>query len=41
MKNVFAPEITAEIIQRIEQLTPSTQAEWGTMNVEKCWLIAM
>lgn len=35
MKNVFDPEISAEIIQRIEQLSPTTQAKWGKMNVEQ------
>lgn len=33
MKNVFDKTDTAAIIQRIEALTPETQAQWGKMNV--------
>ncbi len=33
MKNIFDAAITAEIIERINTLTPTTSAKWGTMNV--------
>jgi hypothetical protein len=33
MKNVFKKEDSLEIINRINKLTPSTQALWGKMNV--------
>jgi len=33
MKNIFKPEITSEFIERINELSPSTKAKWGTMNV--------
>lgn len=33
--NIFTPEVTNEVIQRIETLTPSTQAHWGKMNVSQ------
>ncbi len=33
MKNVFDAQVTQEIIGRINQLTPKTQAQWGKMNV--------
>ena len=32
MKNVFLPEVTAELIDRINQLSPASQRQWGTMN---------
>jgi len=35
MKNIFQPEVTAEIIDRINQLTPTTPQLWGKMNVEQ------
>lgn len=33
MKNIFDASVAAEIVQRIESLTPTTQAVWGTMQV--------
>lgn len=33
MKNIFEVNDIDEMIQRIEKLTPSTQAVWGKMNV--------
>ena len=33
MKNIFSPEISAETITRINQLTPETIPNWGKMNV--------
>jgi len=33
MKNIFQPEVTGEIIERINTLTPATAQLWGKMNV--------
>ena len=33
MKNIFDPKVNSEMIARINQLTPETQAQWGKMNV--------
>lgn len=33
MKNIFDKKVTAELLERIEKLTPETQAQWGKMNV--------
>lgn len=33
MKNIFDKEISKEVIDRIEKLTPSSQHLWGKMNV--------
>lgn len=33
MNNLFSKEHTEAIIERIEQLTPESQAQWGKMNV--------
>ncbi len=33
MKNVFDTAVTQEVIDRINQLTPETQPQWGKMNV--------
>ncbi|MBC7912817.1 MAG: DUF1569 domain-containing protein [Pyrinomonadaceae bacterium] len=33
MKNIFENQTTEEIINRIHQLKPDTQAKWGKMNV--------
>ena len=33
MKSLLEPATALEIIHRIEQLTPSTPAQWGKMNV--------
>ena len=33
MKNIFTQEVTQEIIDRINKLTPETKALWGKMNV--------
>jgi hypothetical protein len=35
MNNIFDPKDVAEYIQRIEQLTPESQAKWGTMSVDQ------
>ncbi|SHJ27077.1 DUF1569 domain-containing protein [Pseudozobellia thermophila] len=33
MKNVFDPEVSKELISRINSLTPDTSNQWGRMNV--------
>ena len=33
MKNIFKKEVTNQVIERIEKLTPKTQANWGKMSV--------
>ena len=33
MKNIFTPEVTQEVIDRINQLSPSSKGLWGKMNV--------
>lgn len=33
MPSLFEPNISSEIIARIEKLTPQSQAQWGKMNV--------
>lgn len=33
MKNIFTPEVTQEIVDRIHMLTPQTQRQWGKMSV--------
>lgn len=33
IKNIFDPAVSAEIIGRIQKLTPETQPVWGKMNV--------
>lgn len=33
MKNIFSQEVTQELINRINKLTPQTQPKWGKMNV--------
>lgn len=33
IKNIYDKEVTAELIQRIENLNPDTQPKWGKMNV--------
>ena len=35
MKNIFKKEITNEVINRIDTLTPLTQAKWGKMSVSQ------
>ena len=35
MKNVFDPAVTAELIQRIEELTSESPALWGKMSVDQ------
>ena len=35
MKNVFEPAVTAELIHRIEQLTPQSPGLWGKMSVDQ------
>lgn len=35
IKDIFKPEVTNEIIDRINRLTPDTQRLWGTMNVSQ------
>lgn len=33
MKNIFSKEVTQEIIDRIQKLSPETQRQWGKMTV--------
>ena len=33
MKNIFKEDVTREVINRINKLTPETQPKWGKMNV--------
>ena len=33
LPNIFSPEVTQQVITRINSLQPTTQALWGTMNV--------
>ena len=33
MKNIFEEEVSEQVIDRIEKLTPSSQPLWGKMNV--------
>lgn len=33
LPNIFTQDVAEEVIQRIEKLTPETQARWGKMNV--------
>jgi len=35
LPNIFTPEVTNNLLQRIETLTPSSQAKWGKMNVSQ------
>lgn len=35
MKNIFDQKVTAEMINRIHQLTPETQRLWGKMSVNQ------
>ncbi|MBL8005132.1 MAG: DinB family protein [Candidatus Kapabacteria bacterium] len=35
LPNIFTPEVTNNLLQRIETLTPSSQANWGKMNVSQ------
>ena len=35
MKNVFDPAVTAELIHRIEKLSPESPALWGKMSVDQ------
>tara|TARA_R110002049_G_scaffold30211_3_gene102737 strand:- start:5809 stop:6261 length:453 start_codon:yes stop_codon:yes gene_type:complete len=35
MKNIFAKEITNEVIARIEKLSSKTQSNWGKMSVSQ------
>lgn len=35
LPNVFTQEVTNQIIQRINQLTPETQPQWGKMDVAR------
>lgn len=35
MKTLYQKESTDEIIERINKLTPSTQRQWGKMNLEQ------
>jgi len=35
MKNIFKPEVTAEIINRINKLTEDTKPQWGKMSVDQ------
>ena len=35
MHNLFEPTVAADIISRIEKLQPTSQAQWGRMNVSQ------
>lgn len=35
MKNIFHPQITQELIDRINELTPETTPRWGIMRVDQ------
>ena len=35
LPNVFSKETSEKVIQRINQLTPATQAQWGKMSVDQ------
>ncbi|HYG40616.1 MAG TPA: DUF1569 domain-containing protein [Cytophagales bacterium] len=35
MKNIFKPEITEEVLNRINQLTPNSKPLWGKMTVSQ------
>jgi hypothetical protein len=35
MKNIFEPQVTAELISRINQLKPDSPALWGKMSVDQ------
>jgi len=35
MKNIFLPEITQEIVERINHLTPESKPQWGKMSLSK------
>ena len=35
MKNIFSKEVADELLSRINKLTPTTPAVWGTMDVAK------
>ncbi|WP_321539071.1 hypothetical protein [Flavobacterium piscinae] len=34
-KNIFTPEVTQELISRINQITPTQQPLWGKMNADQ------
>lgn len=33
LPNVFSPDVSAQLIERIQQLSPQSAANWGKMNV--------
>jgi len=35
MKDIFSPEVNQAVIDRINTLTPSTEPDWGKMNVSQ------
>lgn len=35
LPNIFTPEISNSIIERIKKLSPETQAQWGKMSVDQ------
>src|SRR5690349_1325722 len=35
IKNIFAPGVKDDILNRINNLTPETKAQWGKMNVSQ------
>ncbi|MBC3758373.1 DUF1569 domain-containing protein [Hyunsoonleella sp. SJ7] len=35
MKNIFKPEITNEVIDRVNKLGPTTRPEWGKMSADQ------
>ena len=35
LPNIFTPEVSEKLIQRINQLTPASQPQWGKMSVDQ------
>jgi hypothetical protein len=35
MKDIFDPKVVTEFVNRIEKLSPESQAQWGKMNVSQ------
>ena len=35
LPNIFASDVTDKVIQRLNKLTPATEAKWGKMNVSQ------
>lgn len=35
LSNIFTPEVTSEVINRINKIEPTTKPQWGKMNASK------